>query len=88
MFRFKWANRTSTFSELTSFKSLFSVKFQAPTLDVSHHLLLHLSCKSACENRDAFKSKSCCMLFATTIAVEQEFIVAATMIALFIFTRY
>ena len=34
------ANRKGAFIELTSFKSLFFVKFQAFTLDESHHLLV------------------------------------------------
>jgi len=36
----------STFTELTSFESSFLVKFQACTLDESHHLLVKLPCKT------------------------------------------
>jgi len=37
---------------LTSFESLFLVKFEASTLGESHQLFVKLSCKSACENID------------------------------------
>jgi len=37
---------------------MFSGKFQASTLDESHHLLIKLSCKNACENLDAINAKS------------------------------
>jgi len=42
------------FIELTSFKSLFLVKFQASTLDHGHHLLIKRSC---CENLDAINAQ-------------------------------
>ena len=42
IFAFTPAYRKSAFIELTSFKSLFSVKFNAFTLDESHHLLVKL----------------------------------------------
>jgi len=45
-------------TELTSFKSLFLVKFQAFTLDQSHHLLVKFSCESACENLGAINARS------------------------------
>jgi len=35
---------------------LFLVKFQASALDESHHLLIKLSCKSACDNLDAISA--------------------------------
>ena len=44
--------------ELTGFKSLFLVKFQASTLDQNHHLLVKVSCESACENLDAISARS------------------------------
>ena len=56
MFRFKPANIKSAFIELTSFKSLFLVKFQGSTWDENHHLLVKLSCKRACENVDAMEA--------------------------------
>jgi len=40
IFAFTPAYRKSAFIELTSFKSLFSVKFKAFTLDESHHVLV------------------------------------------------
>jgi len=64
------------------------VKFQAFILDESHNLLLKLSCKSACENRVAVSAVICCTLFSANIAVEQGVIVAAIMIAIFVFTRF
>jgi len=39
-FTFTPANKKSAFIELTSFKSWFLVKFQAFTLNESHHLLV------------------------------------------------
>ena len=42
----------SIFVKLKKFLSSFLVKFQASILDESHHLLVKLSCKSACENLD------------------------------------
>jgi len=39
MFRFQPAKRKSILIELTSFKTLFLVKFQISALDESHHLL-------------------------------------------------
>jgi len=52
MFRVKLTNRKSFFIALTGFKSLFLVKFQASTVDQTHHFLVKLSCESACENLD------------------------------------
>jgi len=52
---------------------LFLTKFQVSILNESHHLLVKLSCKSACENLDVL-----CMPFAPNIAAV---IVAAIMIA-------
>jgi len=46
----------SVFIELASLKSLFSVKFQASTLDQSHDLLVKLPCKSGCENLNAINA--------------------------------
>jgi len=61
-----WAfllNNTVYFIELTKFKSLFLVKFQASVLAKSHHLLVKLSCKSACENIDGFSARcEACLL--------------------------
>jgi len=37
---------------------LFLVKFLTSTLDQSHHLLVKISCKNACENLDAVSAKS------------------------------
>jgi len=51
-------NNTVYFIEFTKFKSLFLVKFQASILAKSHHLLIKLSCKSACENIDGFSARS------------------------------
>jgi len=45
-------------------------------LNESHHLLVKLSCKSACENLDVL-----CMPFAANIAVVIVVIVAAIVIA-------
>jgi len=42
IFAFTPAYRKSAFIELTSFESLFSVKFKAFTLDESHYLLVKL----------------------------------------------
>jgi len=53
MFTFKLANRKSAFIELTSFESMFLVKFQAFALDEAHLLLVKLFCERACENCDA-----------------------------------
>jgi len=74
MFRFKPANTQSIFVELKYFKSLFLIKFQVSILNGSHHLLVKLSCKSACENLDVLY-----MPFVANIAVV---IMAAIMIAL------
>jgi len=48
---------------LKYFKSLFSINFQVSILNESHHLLVKLSCKSACENLDVL-----CLVFAADIA--------------------
>jgi len=37
---------------MKNLKSWFLVKFQASILDESRHLLVKVSCKSACENLD------------------------------------
>ena len=70
---------------LLSFKNLFLVKL---LLDQNHHLLVKFSCKNTCENLDAVKCKTCSMLLAADIAVEQKVIMPAIVIALFIFTRF
>ena len=88
LFRFKPANRKSTFIELTSFKSLFFVNFQVSTLNESQHLLVKLSCESICENLDAFNASSAVCVFSANIAVEKGVIVAVIVIALFIFFLY
>jgi len=62
-----------------SFEGLFLIKVLAATVDQSHHLLVKFSCKNACE-----KCKNCNMLFAANVAVGQEVIVIAIVIALFI----
>ena len=70
---------------------MFLVKFQAFTLDESHHLLVKsFFCESACENLGAVSACSALgyAFFAANIAVEQEVIMAAIMIAIFIFTRF
>jgi len=64
-----------------SFEGLFLIKVLAATVDQSHHLLVKFSCKNACE-----KCKNCNMLFAANVAVGQEVIVIAIVIALFILT--
>jgi len=69
----------SAFIELTNLNILI-VKFQASTLDQYQHLLINLSCKSASKPLNA----TCNMLFAANIAVEQDVIAAAIMIALLI----
>jgi len=48
---------------LKYFKSLFLIIVQVSILNESHHLLVKLSCKSACENLDVL-----CMHFAANIA--------------------
>ena len=58
MFRIKLANINSIFIELTSFLSLFLVKFQASVLDESHHLIVKLSCKTDHENLDGLRARS------------------------------
>ena len=57
VFRSKAANINYVFIALPSFKSLFLVKFQASTLDQSHHLLVKLSCKNGYENLDAISAR-------------------------------
>ena len=61
-----WAfllNDTVYLIEFTKFKSLCLVNFQASVLAKSHHLLVKLSCKSACENIDGFSARSeACLL--------------------------
>jgi len=52
------------------------MKFQVSILNESHHLLVQLSCNSACENLDVL-----CMPFAVNIAVVIVVIVAAIVIA-------
>jgi len=88
MFIFKPTKRKSAFIELTSFKSLLLVKFQVSTLDESQHLLVKLSCESACENLDAISARSALCFFSANIAVEQEVIVAAIVIAVGLFARH
>ena len=62
-FRFKPANGKSIFIELTSFKSLFLVNFQASTLYQSRLLLIKLSRNSVCENLDGISARSAvCLL--------------------------
>jgi len=56
------------------------VKFEASTLDVSHHLLVTLSCKSTCENSDD-TLQALQHAFAAIIAVVQQVIVDAITIA-------
>jgi len=48
LFRFKPANRKSTFIELTDFKILFLVNFQISALNESYHFLVKLACKGVC----------------------------------------
>ena len=87
MFIFKATNRKSAFIESASFKSLFLVKFQVSSLDESQHLLVKLSCESACENLDAIIPRSALCFFPTNIAVEQDVIVAVICdCALFIYS--
>jgi len=64
------------------------VKFQAFIFDENHHLLVKLSYKSAFENLVAITAVISCMLFSASVAVEQEVIAAAIMIAIFICTRF
>jgi len=64
------------------------VKFLASALHHNHHLLVKNSFKSACEISVLLKCNICSMLFAGNIAVEQEVLVAAIMIALLISTRF
>jgi len=85
MFIFNSTKRNSAFIKLTSFKSVLLVKFQVSTLHESQHLLVKLSCESACENLDAL-SAICIMFFSANIAAEQGVIVAAIVIALCLFT--
>ena len=61
---FKPTKKKSAFIELTSFKSLFLVKFQVSTLEESQHLLVKLSCESACENLDAVSARSALCFFS------------------------
>jgi len=88
VFRFEASDIKSTLVELTGSKSLFSVKSQASTLDHSHHLLVKCSCKTACKNRDAISARFAVCFLQPTIGVEEAVIVAAIMIALFIFTIF
>jgi len=53
VFRFKPINEKYAFVELTSFKTLFLVKFQPYTLVERNLLFVKCSCKTACENIDA-----------------------------------
>jgi len=46
MFVFELTKKKSAFIKLTSFKSLFLVKFQVSTLDESQHLLVKCSLKA------------------------------------------
>jgi len=57
-------------------------------LDESQHLLVKLSCESACENLDAISARSALCFFSANIAVEQEVIVAAIVIAVGLFARH
>ena len=87
VFRFKPAYEMSAFIEVTSFKNLFLVKFQASASVESHHLIIKRSCKTACKHLDAMSARYA-VVFAVNIAVEKKVIVAAIMIALFILTCY
>jgi len=62
----------SIFIELTSFKSVFLVKFQASTLDQSHHMLVKLSCESACENLDAIRARSAVYLLQPILQLSKK----------------
>jgi len=59
----KPTKRKPAFIELTSFKSLFLGKFQVSTLDENQHLLVKLSCESACENLDSISARSALRFF-------------------------
>jgi len=76
------------FIELTSFKSLFLLKFQDSTSDQSHHLLVKLSCKNGCKNLDVISAGSTSMFFEANVVIEEEIIVAAITLGLLIFTRF
>jgi len=76
MFRFKPANTLSVVDELKKFLILFLIKFQVSILNEHYHLLVKLSCKSACENLDVL-----CMPFAANIAIVIVVIVAAIITA-------
>jgi len=56
VFRFKPAYKVC-FHWNEEFWKFFSVKFQVSTSDQSHHLLVKLSCKSACENLNAISAR-------------------------------
>ena len=88
MFVFKPTKRTFALIELTSFKSLFLVKFQVSTLNESQHLVVNLSCQSVCENLDAISARSAPWIFSANIAVEQDAIAAAIVIAVGLFALH
>ena len=71
MFRFKVANRSLS-SLNWNFKSLILVKFQAPTLDQRHHLLVKLSCQSVCETLDAISAWSAVCLLQPILQLSKK----------------
>jgi len=86
MFIFKPTNRKSAFIESASFKSLFLVKFQVSTLDENQHLLVKLSCQSACENLDAIIPRSALCFFQPILQLSKKSLWPSHVIALCLFT--
>jgi len=71
MFRFKW--QVEVYLQRTEIsRVLFFVKFHARTLNQSHHLLVKLSCESACENLNARRARSAVCLLQPILELSKE----------------
>jgi len=82
MFRFKPENKFR-FHRIDKFQTLFLVKFQGPTV-----LWIKITISSQIFLQNRLRKSRCNMLFASNLALEQEVLVAAIMIALFIFAHF
>jgi len=93
VFTFTPAYRKSAFIELTSFKSLFSVKFKPFTLDESQHFLKanNFFCENGCNCESLYAVSACsglgCALCSQHV-VKQEIIVSTIIPVIFIFTSF
>jgi len=87
VFRFQPENKKYILNWIDKFKGLYLLKFQALFWSKATICLEKFPAKALWKPR-CYKCKICCMLFPATIAVEQEVIVAAVTIAVFIFARF